>query len=232
MSFQRYFLLVCLSVSLPASGQQADQGWGDPVKDSDGILVFARPVPGSSFKAFRADTVLPATLSSVLALLDDFSACTRWVHQCKEGRLVEETSFNDKTFYQATNMPFPVKDRDYIMQAQLRMHEDKQGVTLTMTSLPDRLEETSAIRIREITGSYELRSIMSDQGNETVALVWEQHIDPAGAIPTWLVNAMLVDIPFNSLRDFRELVGQEPYRSAELLFDASGNIRGFKDYTP
>jgi len=229
MSALRVLFVLCLLAAAPLAAQNTQADWGEPIKDSEGIRVFARPVSGSAFKAFRAEVELTASLDSVLALMDDFPACTRWVHQCKEGRLLEETGFNDKTFYQATNMPFPVKDRDYILRAQLFMHDDKQGVNLTLSARPQAIPETVDIRLQEISGHYDFRKDVNQEGIQITHLVWEQHIDPAGKIPTWLVNALLVDIPFNSLRDFRALVSEEPYKSARLSYDDSGNIIGFSD---
>jgi hypothetical protein len=225
------FCALLISLILPtatATATSAEACWGDPVREKAGIRVYTRPVAGSVFKAFRGEVTLATTLDSVLALLNDIPACVDWLHQCKSARLLEEVSFQQRYFYQASNMPFPVKDRDYVLLATLSIHEDRQGVRLRLEARPEYLPETKDVRIRQISGFYDLTRCQDDNGNEIVALVWEQHVDPAGDIPKWLVNLLMVDIPYNSLRDFRELVQDEKYQAARLKSDGDGNITGFE----
>lgn len=212
----------------PAAALSAESGWGEPVREQAGIRVYTRPVAGSAFKAFRGEVTLTTSLDSVLALLNDVPACVDWLHQCQSARLLEEVNFQQRYFYQASNMPFPVKDRDYVLLATLSIHEDRQGVRLHLEAHPEYLPATKALRIRQISGFYDLTRSQDDNGNETVVVVWEQHVDPAGDIPKWLVNLLLVDIPYNSLRDFRELLQDEKYQAARLSYDGDGNITGFE----
>jgi hypothetical protein len=37
-----------------------------------------------------------------------------------------------------------------------------------------------------------------------------------------MVNALLTDVPFNSLKKFREVVKKEKYQNARFIFDESG----------
>jgi hypothetical protein len=57
---------------------------------------------------------------------------------------------------------------------------------------------------------------------DRLRLTWTQYIDPAGSLPAFMVNALLTDVPFNSLKKFREVVKKEKYRNARFIFDESG----------
>ena len=68
-------------------------------------------------------------------------------------------------------------------------------------------------------GSYTLTPVAKDQ----IEIVWVHFADPAGLIPSLLVNALIVDIPFNSLVNLRKLVLDEKYQSLQIDFDDQGN---------
>ena len=59
-------------------------------------------------------------------------------------------------------------------------------------------------------------------------MVWLQHTDPAGALPSWLVNALIVDIPFNSMKALERIAKEPKYANGQILYDAQGQITGVK----
>ena len=80
------------------------------------------------------------------------------------------------------------------------------------------------VRITESQGFYHIEPV----DTETISLTWQFYVDPAGALPAFLVNSMVTDLPFKSLSAFRDLVRQPPYNSAFFVYDESGvpvNIR-------
>jgi len=48
-----------------------------------------------------------------------------------------------------------------------------------------------------------------------VGIVYEMNIDPAGNLPKWLVNAMSIDLPKNTLSQLREMIKKPKYSTAE-----------------
>ena len=43
-------------------------------------------------------------------------SCLEWAHNCAEARAVGDGSFHDRLAYSATDMPWPVSDRDYVLR--------------------------------------------------------------------------------------------------------------------
>jgi ribosome-associated toxin RatA of RatAB toxin-antitoxin module len=70
------------------------------------------------------------------------------------------------------------------------------------------------VRIKNMTGKWQLTPVE----NNKVKVVYEMNIDPGGKIPKWLVNAMLVDIPFNTLQKLRSIVKEAKYVNANLNY--------------
>ncbi len=189
--------------------------------DKDGILVQSRLTSGAQYQEFRAEVEIDATVAQAIALLKDTSACTQWLFRCKESRIIREISSTERIFYQVTSLPFPVKSRDSIFHAAITF-EGQATVRVTMSSMPDEIPQTKHVRVREAFGTY----ILEPTGENRLRVTWQQYVDPGGALPAWLVNSMLTDLPFKSLQAFRELVRQAPYRNARLIYGPDGKPTG------
>ena len=185
--------------------------------DEDGILVQSRLTSGAKYEEFRVETEIVATMAQAIALLEDASACTQWLFRCKESQIIRETSATERLFYQVTSLPFPAKSRDSIFHATITF-EGRASARVTMSSMPDEIPLTKHVRIREAFGTY----ILEPTGENKLRVIWQQYVDPGGALPSWLVNSILTELPFKSLQAFRELVQQSPYRDARLVYGPDG----------
>jgi hypothetical protein len=207
-------------LSLPAVAEQIND-WSlnewDARLDKDGIEVYTRPGPEPRYKEFKGSTEIEATVAHAVALLEDHSACSNWLHRCSHSRLVEEVSATRRVFYQVTELPFPAKSRDAVFLATITYAQDK-SVKISMSPLPDRVESTKLVRVRNAFGSYLLEPVSDTRTRVT----WQMYVNPAGALPAWLVNSMLIDLPYRSLKKFRELVRQSPYNRAYFRYDEDG----------
>ena len=78
-------------------------------RDRDGIAVYTRSVEGSPYKEVQSvGQISNVTLSSLVALIEDFAACPNWADKCAESYLVERESPTQALVYTHNDMPFPV----------------------------------------------------------------------------------------------------------------------------
>ncbi len=84
----------------------------------------------------------------------------------------------------------------------------------------DMQKKSKHIRVTESTGTYLIKEI----GEGKVRITWQQHTDPAGKMPQWLVNTLLTELPFNTLKGLRGRVVLPKYRDAKLKYNDSGKI--------
>ena len=216
-----YKLAAIMLVTTIAGFTWAEASAWETRLDKDGILVQSRLTSGTKYEEFRAEAEIDATVAQAMALLIDTSACTQWLFRCKEGRVIREISSTERTFYQVTSLPFPAKSRDSIFHATITF-EGESTVRVMMNSMPDEIPQTKHIRIRESFGTY----ILEPTRKNKLRVTWQQYVDPGGVLPAWMVNSMLTDLPFKSLRAFRELVQQSPYRDARLVYGPDGTPTG------
>ena len=194
----------------------------------DDITIEVRKVRGTKYREFRAVVDLKAKAAHAVALLQDNAACSQWVHRCVSSEVIEAVSNTERYFHQITSLPFPARSRDAVFHGSIH-YEPDQRITIIVTSAHDRLPTMKHVRITEAHGFYHIDPISED----SIRLTWQLYVDPAGALPAFLVNSLVTDLPFQSLSAFRELVKQPPYNQATFLYDAYGapiNISFISDY--
>ena len=188
------------------------------IKDEDGIKVYTRTIADSKIKESKGVTTIRAPLDSILGVLNDTDACPKWVRNCKDPLKLRDVSFNEGYIYQVINFAFPVKDRDLILHSKMTHNPVTKAVNIQLTSIPDYISETKNVRIKKSAGFYFINPI-SDNIYE---VTWQHHTEPGGGIPNWLVNKLIVDTPFNTLRNLRSIVQEEKYKEAKLKYSPDG----------
>lgn len=187
-------------------------------KAESGVIVNTAAVPGSKFKIFQAVTTLNTTMASVLGVLNDPCACSKWLHQCRHSEILEYTSFNERIIYQVIDLPL-VSDRDLVVLATTSYQADTRSFFIALESKPDQHPSTkSNVRIKLSHGSYTL--IPDAEGQ--IKVIWEYFADPAGWLPKWIVNLSLLDTPIKSLEKLKKLVTDEKYQSLQIDYDSHG----------
>jgi len=210
--------LLCLAPCLLTFAEDSVEEW-KPRKDKNGIQVYSRRVAGSKYEEFKGVVELNATIASSLALLDDTQACTEWLHRCERSKELQRSGLLERHIYQISDLPFPALSRDMIFKATIVQTEDG-NIRIDLQSKPDFIEETGYIRITDSYGFYLLEKLDENR----TRLTWVQYVDPAGALPAFMVNSMLTDVPFKSLLNFQKVVKREKYRDARFIHHEDGSM--------
>ena len=102
-------------------------------------------------------------------------------------------SGNQFVVYMFNDMPWPAKNRDHIFSLTLHKVNDTL-VKINIKSLPNRLPlNKSVIRVVHFSGFWLL-----EKSNKGTIVTQHMHGDPGGLIPSFIVNTVIVDAPFNS----------------------------------
>ena len=188
------------------------------VKEEQGVTVYTVAVEGSDFLAYRGETVIEASMASIIAVLYDTPNCVSWLYECTLGVTLEEISFEENYIFERYDLTFPVSDRGILLHSRL-LWEDNHAILYIedandycegrSTSRCERIRSLDLIAITHSKGSYTLKTL--DENRTSV--VWQVHTEPGGSIPTWVVNMMVVDMPYHSLLNLRSLVQQDQYKN-------------------
>lgn len=213
-------LLLCAAgIRAQLPGENAD--WSLK-KETGSIRVYTVDHPDSHFRAFKAEALLDAPLNNLMAVMINPESCVEWVHGCTTSFGFGDGDFQERYAYSVNNMPWPVTDRDYVLHIRTEGDQASGEVIMNLNAVPNRREEKDDyVRVDRSDTFYRF----IPQGDKT-RMIWIQHTDPNGALPSWLVNSLLVDIPIESMRQLEQVARKPRYRGYKLVYNQAGALTG------
>lgn len=210
-------LLLLFVVALPgvvATLPDNSFAW-ELAKDDEGVKVYTREIRGSAFKEYRAVMKIRASLSSLVALVDDIAQCHTWIETCTEGKLLKRINPKVSYTYTINRAPWPVSNRDAVVRNTISQDPQSRVVTISIRGVPDYVpEKVGLVRVKKIKGYWRFAPLK----NGVVEVLYQVHSEPGGNIPSWLVNSIVISQPFNTLRNMRKVVRQPKYLKAKYDF--------------
>lgn len=190
-------------------------------KEVDNIRIYTMDQSNSGFQAFKAVADLDVPLENLMAVMINPESCKEWVHNCTESYAFGQGDFHDRYAYSVNDMPWPVTDRDYVLRIRTRGNGDTGEVVMDLNAVPGmRAEFNSRVRVDRSDTLYRF----TPNGDKT-RMVWVQHTEPNGALPGWLVNNLLVDIPVKSLQALEAVAKEDKYQGYQLEWGENGNLQ-------
>lgn len=209
-----FFKELCLVLLLLAPGLQADthntatdaKPW-TLRKEENGVQIFSRPVEHSDIQAIKILAQVPASPENMLTLLTDPEKRQQWDELCKEARGLATTAeqSDEKRLYLYYDMPWPVKDRDIIVRLTSSREADGSLVLSSQAEAGASGSDSRAVRVTKAW--YIWRLSENEQGGTVVEA--EMFMDPAGPIPSWLINYLSLNQPIKTVKKLRELGKQD-----------------------
>jgi hypothetical protein len=182
--------------------------------DDKDIKVFTREVEGSELKEFKGITHIKASVNAFVALLKDDQEATNWMHNVIVFDVKERISDEEIIVYTVNEAPWPVTDRDAYIRSI--MTADANGaVTSVIKAEPDYGElDEEYVRMPSVDGAW----TFTPQADGMVEVVYQVHANPGGSLPDWLVNAIVVETPMETLSNLHEKVQEVQYQNKTFSF--------------
>lgn len=214
MSVARFALLLALLAA------DAHAGHWRQFLDENGVKGYARSVAGSDILEVRSTMVIPARIEVVGAVLRDVEGLKRPGTSCLEARFVEKKDRNHYTFYVAYDFPWPLSNRDAVIRVNTRYLVDKGRVIADLRAVrhPRVPERDGFVRIRDLRAQF----VVEYLGRNRTGVIYTSRMDPAGRIPTFLVNRAAKSNLKDSADDLRRATRKDEYlRAAASSSDAA-----------
>jgi hypothetical protein len=191
-----------------------DSGWRLSM-DRDNVRVWKRNEPGSEFLTFRAETIVHAPVSALLALFYDLDAAPQWLDHTRRVTALQRDDVNHSyTMLIQTSMPWPLKDRDAVIVGHWWQDPANHVVYMRGKAAPRGAYPENPDYLRY----YDLRNdwtfVPTSDGN--VRVIMEGHADPGGYLPSWAVNMLIQQSPFKTLQNMRNMVAADRYQKAHM----------------
>ncbi len=210
------FIYIILTISiLQLSFHSKTDGDWKLVKNKDGITAYTRNVEGSDIKQVKVKTNLKTKLSALVAIVRDVSSHQKWIYRCLKAKILKDISASEHYYYNESEAPWPISNRDIITHAVIKQDKKTKIVTITSTGIPKYIREIDGIvRIKKLNAHWKF----IPKGNGTVDLTFHMLIDLGGNLPAWAVNMAIADGPFETVQNMVEEVQEEKYQKTTFSF--------------
>jgi len=175
-------------------------------KEEDGIIIYTRSVPGSSFDEFKAIVLISNTsLAEVLGIILDANKYPRLIADCSEAKILVQKGKYYDIHYLRIRSPWPIKDRDAIYESTTTIINGGKQAHVSLSPLGNYLDEKeNLVRMYNGVGYWELEEVEK----QSIKITYQFQGNPGGLIPAWLSNSVIVANPFKTLQNLKNRVAE------------------------
>ena len=172
-------------------------------------------VKGSKYRAIQSAVIINASLHSIIALIKDSEACSKWADLCEHSEVHRTISDSESYIYTYNNLPFPIKDRDILAHVQWNI-DPQTAVVSMLSSATSGIKEINpkAVRLTEAVAKWQF----TEQADGSVLVENIAHVDPNGPIPAWISNRLMISSPYKTLLRMRRLAESGDYDNHPASF--------------
>jgi hypothetical protein len=193
------FILIC-SFSLMLTCRVAAQSW-EFAKEKDGIKIYTSTEPGKPLKAYKGVTDIHAPADKVFSMIEDVYHTEWWDKNLTQIKVLLYEKYKKAQYYLVYDLPWPVTDRDLCVDVTVIRDPGTGECRITAVPLPGVIPERQGmIRIKEYRQTWTIRPVSKEWSHVEL----EGYLDPAGSIPDWITNMLIVDSPVKVISGVKE----------------------------
>jgi hypothetical protein len=202
MAFLRASIL--LALLFVCSTAVAKPGPWELVTHEKGVKVQARDIPGQGLPEFRGIGMVKGSIYEVLAVIDDTAKHPKWLANCIEAKKLKQLPNFGRIVYSRTEAPWPVSDRDVVLEGDLEVDLDKGVAISRFWASKSRLKGpvSGVVRMKRLRGFWKLTTISKDR----TRVVYQVSADPAGMLPDWVAAMAQKKLPLETITNLRRQV--------------------------
>jgi hypothetical protein len=170
------------------------------VKEQDGIRIYTRLENKSQLKSYKGEAVIYAPMEKVCSLLGTAKNIDWWGEDFTKIAVLEHEDQKFIQYYFIYNMPWPVTDRDLVVESIIKMDTATHIYTVTSKPLLNKmLENPELVRIHKYRQKWTVQPVSSGKVHVTI----EGLVDMGGNVPPWLYNMLITQMPLNTISFLR-----------------------------
>ncbi len=193
------FCSVCVSANAQTAAWQLE-------REKDSITVSSRHRDEEKTKEFRVEMKSSYAVADFVRIIKEASLGTQWIHRAVRFETLE--TLNERTWYTYTeiSIPWPFANKDLITHNTLLENTKEHNVTIRMVNQPTFRPQIEGIsRLEHSEAQWRFETLPS--GETLVA--YEVFARSSGGLPAWLVNPIIVQGLYATLRDLRTVVATQ-----------------------
>jgi hypothetical protein len=189
-----FYSIMILSFSLAA------QSW-EFKKEKDGIKIYTCKETGKSLKSYKGVTDIQAPAEKIFTLLEDVYHTDWWDKSITRIKVLRYEKNKMAQYYLVYDLPWPVTDRDLCVDVKVTIDPVTGVRKITAVPLPGVIPECrDMVRIKEYRQTWTVKPV----GKDLAHVELEGYVDPAGSVPDWLSNMLIVDSPLDVINGVKQ----------------------------
>jgi uncharacterized membrane protein len=178
----------------------AAQSWNF-IKEKDGIKIYTCEEAGKPLKSYRGVTDINAPAEKIFALMEDINNTDWWDKNLTQIKVLLYEKNKRAQYYLVYDLPWPVTDRDLCVDVSITIDPVTGERKITAVSLTGVIpEHNDMVRIKDYRQTWTIITA----SKEMTHVVLEGFVDPAGSIPDWISNMLIIDSPIKAISGLKE----------------------------
>ena len=185
-------------------------------KSKNGIKVYSYIPEGEKLKQLKSHTVIKASLSSIVSVLSQPNNYTTWIYKCVKSKMLKKINTTEMVYCVENDAPWPVLNRELYVLNTFRQDAKSKVLYSVSKPLPNNTIpiKKNIVRVTDFYGKWKFTPLK----NGEVAIDYYLKLDPAGRIPTWLLNMTLEIGPYQTMLNFKKEVIKEKHQHSKYEF--------------
>jgi hypothetical protein len=200
MRHNQYHFILMFFITIMLSCPMDAQSW-DYIKEKDSIKLYTRLETGKSLKSYRGITSINAPAEKIFAVMEDINNTDWWDKNLTQIKVLLYEKDKRAQYYLVYDLPFPLTDRDLCANVTITINrmtgEHRINAVAQNGVIPER---NDLVRIKDYRQTWTIKP----DGKEMTNIMLEGFIDPAGTVPPWIYNMMIIETPVKVIRGLRE----------------------------
>lgn len=172
-------------------------------KENEGIKIYTRNEEGVAVKSFKGVADFRTTMDQMKKVIGRIDSFDWWDENVKDIQVLAYEEEKFIRYYLVYDVPWPLSDRDLCVEAIITNDPVTGKRTVKATPIEGLVpEKPDLVRIKY----YWQQWVMEPVGNGLIHVELEGSVDPAGNIPSWIVNMAIANTPLNVMTKARNVV--------------------------
>ncbi len=182
----------------------AAQSWNF-IKEEAGIKIYTCVENGKSLKSYRGVTDINAPAEKIFALLGNINNIDWWDKNLTQIKVLLYEKDKRVQYYMVYDSPWPVTDRDLCVNVTIKIDSVTGERRINAVALNGVIpERKDMVRIKDYLQTWTI----IPAGIEMTHVVLEGFVDPAGIIPNWISNKLIIESPIKAISGIKEHIGK------------------------
>ncbi len=181
------------------------------VKNSSGIKVYERSVPGTDLMEYMAVTAIDEKMEVIGEVLRDVPSYRSWIADCYGAQVEKKFDRNTMAIYMVLKPPV-IQERDVALKDKTVYDWDnaRAGISFAATDEIKIPPEKNRVRVTMMKGIFDMEFL----GRNRTKFIYKLLVDPAGDIPKKVAYAVMKSYPYDTLKKLRTMVPDKKYNDA------------------